>query len=89
MLLFHKTDTTNGNFVEDVILDAQPTREDGTPDPAYIATPCPGGFFWPRWNGKAWEEGGTAPEPVTPKPTLEERNRADIDYLAMMMEVEL
>ena len=29
-----------------------------------------------------------APEPV-PEPTMEERNRADIDYLAVMMGVEL
>ena len=73
----------------------QPTEADHErfmPDPAYIETPVPpnAGFQWPRWNGKSWEEGGTPPAPPPPpEPTLEERNRADIDYLAMMMEVEL
>lgn len=35
--------------------------------------------------------GGTLPEPAetTPEPTLEEQNRADIDFLAIMMGVEL
>lgn len=27
------------------------------------------------------------PEPVTPEPTLEQRNRADIDYLLMMTDL--
>ena len=62
-----------GIFIEDVILDTVPVLEDGTPDPAYIATPCPAGFYWPRWDGTQWVEGGTAPEPVPPEPTIEER----------------
>ena len=34
----------------------------GNPIPAdLIATHCQGGFFWPKWNGTAWVEGGSAP----------------------------
>ena len=65
-----------GNFIEDVILDSAPSLEDGTPDPTYIFTPCPPGFYWPRWDGEKWVEGGTAPEPAPPEPTLEERTAA-------------
>lgn len=47
------------------------------PDPAYIAEPIKPGAYkhWPRWNfeAKEWEEGGTTPEPVTPPPTIEQR----------------
>lgn len=73
MMEFRKINPDTGLFVEDVILDAAPTLEDGSPDPAYIAGPCPPGFWWPRWDGEAWVEGGQAPEPVTPEPTFEER----------------
>lgn len=34
------------------------------PDPHYIETPCPNGFYHPKWNGAAWVEGGVKPEPV-------------------------
>jgi hypothetical protein len=92
MTCFRKVDM-DGLFTEDAILDYLPYTENGEPDPLYIVDPVPpdAGFILPRWNfeAKEWEEGGTAPEPVTSEPTLEERNRADIDYLAMMMEVEL
>ena len=37
---------------------------EGNPIPSdLIAKPVPGGFFWPRWDGKAWVEGGEAPKP--------------------------
>jgi hypothetical protein len=37
---------------------------DGNPiPPDMVAEPVPGGFFWPRWDGKAWVEGGEAPKP--------------------------
>ena len=38
-----------------------------------IETPCPAGFYRPRWDGTAWVEGGTAPELTPQAPTLEER----------------
>ena len=70
-----KVDPVNGLFVEDVICDAPPTLEDGCPDPTYIYAPVPpnAGFYHPRWDGDKWVEGGAAPEPVAPKPTIEER----------------
>ena len=55
------------------------------------------GFWKPRWNGTSWEEGATqeyidslkAQVEIEVEPTLDEMNRADIDYLAIMMEVDL
>ena len=26
------------------------------------------GFYWPKWNGTEWVEGGQAPDPVEPEP---------------------
>jgi hypothetical protein len=86
-----KVNLETGLFEEDALLGTVPVLESGEPDPTYINVLCPPGFYWPRWNFETqqWEEGGVVPDPVTPQPTLEERNRADIDYLAMMMEVML
>lgn len=81
-MLAHKIDE-NGLMIEPYILDSIPTitDEDGneTPDPHYIATPCPDGFIWPRWDGAQWVEGGTAPEPVV---TIDELKQQlfDTDY---------
>lgn len=38
-----------------------------------IETPCPDGFYHPRWDGERWVEGGTAPEPVPAMPSDSER----------------
>ena len=48
-------------------------------------------------NGETWEEGATqeyidslkAQVEIEVEPTIDEVNRADIDYLAIMMEVDL
>lgn len=52
------------------------------------------GLYLPKWNGESWEEGATQeyidslkPEPQ--EPSIEEKNRADIDYLAVMTGVKL
>lgn len=52
------------------------------------------GLYLPKWNGESWEEGATQEyidslksEPQ--EPSIEEKNRADIDYLAVMTGVEL
>lgn len=56
--LFRKIDQA-GLFVEDVFHD------DTGPIPGnLIATPCPGGFYRPKWNGSQWVEGGSAPAPT-------------------------
>lgn len=54
------------------------------------------GLYAPRWNGEAWEEGATQEyidslkaQSQPQEPTLEENNRADIDYIAIMTGVEL
>ena len=31
------------------------------------------GFYWPKWNGTEWVEGGVAPEPTPAVPTEVER----------------
>ena len=77
-----------GLFICDDFVDTL-TDENGEPIPTYIEAPCPDGFFWPKWDGEQWVEGGVAPEPTPAEPTTEERNRADIDFLALMMGVEL
>jgi hypothetical protein len=63
---------TNGLFVEDAFADELTELT--------IETPCPAGFYRPRWDGTAWVEGLTQAEidaiksGVTPtEPTLEER----------------
>ena len=44
-----------------------------------IETPCPSGFYRPRWNGTEWVEGLSEEEiaeltkPVPQEPTVEER----------------
>lgn len=70
---------TDGMFIEDIITDTIPTITVGdevVPDPQYIATDCPAGFYWPRWDGEQWVEGRTqaeidaltsVPVPITPE----------------------
>lgn len=75
MKLFRKIDTTTGNFLEDVLFENHPTLEDGELDPQYIEDAPAQGFYWPKWNGTEWVEGGQAPEPIEPEPqapTVEE-----------------
>lgn len=45
---------SDGLFIEDVITDK--------PSADLIATPCPSGFYWPKWDGAKWVEGRTAAE---------------------------
>ena len=84
MLFLHKVDD-NGLFIEDCILEAFPTLEDGTPDTHFIETPVPQGFILPKWDGTQWVEGGTAPEPQTAEPTIEERVKAAEDAIVVLM----
>lgn len=68
--------------IEKPILDAEGNT---IPDPQYIATPCPAGYYKPRWDGAQWVEGGTAPEPVPQPPTEKERIQALEDAMLTMM----
>ena len=45
---------SNGFFIEDAFVDELTEFT--------IETPCPDGFYLPRWNGTAWVEGKTAEE---------------------------
>ena len=86
MKLFRKIDTTTGNFIEDCLFEAQPVLEDGELDPQYIEEAPTQGFYWPKWNGTEWVEGGVAPEPTPPVPTEVERIVAmeeALDFLLM------
>lgn len=83
-MLFCRVDPETGLWAEDVLLDAPPVNEAGEPDPAYIAMPCPEGFYLPRWDGEQWLEGKT-PEEIaairdTPtEPTPQAQWRTDIE----------
>lgn len=71
MKLYRKIDQNTGNFLEDVLFENEPSFDDGS----YISVPVPQGFYWPKWNGAEWVEGGQAPEPTEPElqaPTVEQ-----------------
>ena len=61
----------NGLFLEDAFVDEITNRT--------IETPCPEGFYRPKWNGTEWVEGLTQEEidaitaGAVSEPTLEER----------------
>ena len=59
-----------------------------------IETPCPQGFYKPKWNGIEWVEGATQEyidslKNTVTEPTIEEQIRADVDYIAIMTGVDL
>ena len=90
MKLFRKIDTTTGNFLEDVLLESHPTLAGGELDPQYIEEAPKQGFYWPKWNGTEWVEGGQAPEPIEPElqaPSEAERiEMLENTLLLLMME---
>ena len=77
-MLFKKVDIVSGLFIEDASFNAPPLDEEGNPDPQYITEPVPEGFYWPKWNGTQWVEGGEAPEPQPVTPTEVEILRAQV-----------
>lgn len=62
---------SNGYFIEDAFVDELTELT--------IETPCPDGFYLPKWDGTQWVEGKTDEEiaaieaEVTSEPTLEDR----------------
>ena len=81
MKLFRKIDTATGLFIEDVLL-----MDGFMGNNEFINTPVPQGFYWPRWNGTEWVEGGQAPEPTPYIPTEADRIKAmeeALDFLLM------
>ena len=70
MKLFRKINTSTGLFIEDVLL-----MDGFMGNDEFIATEVPQGFYWPKWTGTEWVEGGVAPEPTEPEqqvPTMEQ-----------------
>lgn len=55
----------NGLFVKDAFADELTEFT--------IETPCPDGFYLPKWDGSQWVEGGTAPETIIPELTIDEK----------------
>lgn len=88
MKLFRKIDTVTGNFLEDVLFESHPTLEDGELDPQYIEDAPSQGFYWPKWNGTEWVEGGVAPEPTEPEPQVPTIEQMAIALMKMQTELE-
>lgn len=88
MKLFRKIDTTTGNFLEDVLFESHPTLEDGELDPQYIEEAPAQGFYWPKWNGTEWVEGGQAPEPIEPEPQAPTMEQMAIALMQAQAELE-
>ena len=82
MKLFRKIDTPTGLFIEDVFL-----MDGFTGNDEFINTEVPQGFYWPKWNGTEWVEGGQAPEPVPQAQSEAERiEMLENTLLLLMME---
>ena len=69
--MFVRIIDNNGFFIEDAFVDELTEFT--------IETPCPAGFYLPKWDGTQWIEGKTADEiaatkaSVVVEPTAEER----------------
>lgn len=81
----------SGLFIEDVLL----YDNDFIPDNCII-TPCPDGFYRPKWDGKQWIEDLTQDEideikssiPIPP-PTLEDLASGLTEAMRAIMELSL
>ena len=67
----------NGLFIEDAFVEEL--------NEFTIETPCPGGFYLPKWDGEKWVEGGEVPQPMPQEPTQEDRLTALEDTILMML----
>lgn len=80
------TTTVLVNVIDEGGVVTQVEQEQPVYDPQYIEQDVPQGFYWPKWNGTEWVEGGVAPEPVPAVPSEVERIVAieeAIDFLLM------
>ena len=46
------------------------------------------GFYWPKWNGTEWVEGGQAPEPTEPEPQAPTMEQMAIALMQTQAELE-
>ena len=82
-------DVTDEEGIITQVEEIQPLFDaEGNPqlDPQYVEEAPQQGFYWPKWNGTEWVEGGVAPEPTPPTPTEVERIGAmeeALDFLLM------
>lgn len=74
-MIFVRLIDENGMFIEDAFVEELTEFT--------IETPCPSGFYQPKWNGTEWVEGLTQEEiqaikdsTLPTEPTLEERLQA-------------
>lgn len=83
MKLFRKIDTTTGLFIEDVLLMDGFMEND-----EFIETEVPQGFYWPKWTGTEWVEGGQVPEPTEPEPQVPTMEQMAIALMQTQAELE-
>lgn len=97
MKLYRKIDN-EGYFIEDVLLEEIPYIYDEDfnkiYDEHYIGMQVPQGLYKPKWDGTKWIEGMLQEEIENIQNqeielSLELRNRADIDYMSIMLGVSL
>lgn len=97
MKLYRRIDD-EGCFIEDVLLEEVPytynEEFNKVYDEHYIEKEVPQGFYKPKWNGTEWKEGISQEEIESIKNKSIEQpseliNRADIDYISLMLGVEL
>lgn len=79
------TTTVLVDIVDEEGVVTQVEKEQPVYDPQYIEDEVPQGFYWPRWNGTEWVEGGVAPEPVPQEPTTDERLSTLEDVVLFML----
>lgn len=97
MKLYRIIDNEGFFIIEDLFEEAPfQYDEDGNKiyDTHYIETIVPQGFYKPKWIGTEWIEGLTQEEIEAIKnenieQPLELKNRADIDYMSLMLGVDL
>ena len=83
--MFVRIIDSNGFFVEDAFVEELTEFT--------IETPCPAGFYLPKWDGTQWVEGKTAEEIAAIKagaksePTLEERVASTESAITTLMGV--
>lgn len=73
----------NGLFISDEFVDELTEFT--------IETPCPAGFYLPKWDGEKWVEGGEKPEPqpieLTEIEKIKLRQDATEDALLFLMDM--
>lgn len=67
------------------VLDAEGNQQ---LDPQYVEEAPAQGFYWPKWNGTEWVEGGQAPEQTEPEPQAPTMEQMAIALMQAQIELE-